>query len=171
MTHLEKIRTLETPKDRRDYLNKIHFKTCVWSQNGTYYAQVEELGLLTKGDDATTVLNEIESKKTKYLDLIVESEGEDRIQYPKLISFDEEDKKKLILFSLKSFIFSMIFALSLGLSLSGVVSDISTELDRLDYRLTKAFNPSEEKQKERIERFREKVKVIKPYVDILKEEL
>lgn len=170
MSHLENLRKLPEKQQRTDYLNSLHFPLKVWKKNDFHYARYEDFGELYRHEDLKSLIENCEQKKQEYLDLLVEGELEELIQYPYLFEWKDEDKKKLLFFSIKVLIFSSIFSLCLGLSLNGVVKSFTVQVDKLEQKIEKTFNPSVEKNKQREERFRDKAKQFKSYWDILKEE-
>lgn len=162
------IRSLSS-EERKQYFLKKTFEVSIVKKEGQFFGYIKELGITHKASTLQAVYDGVNEKKESYINDIIEMEIEDLImgdafKLPKMNNLWTN-------FLLKTLLFTIIFVGPISLSLNSFANKMTYQFDRIDHRLEEALNPSEEKSKERLDRFQATLEKLKPYLLEIKKAL
>lgn len=155
--------------------NSARFRTIIEKSGDEYVCAIPELCLITVAEDSATALSSIEHKKNDYFQKMLSYGLEEDFSLPmNFVQLQERSHfwNDLKFFLIKNIVLTM--CLILLVSVSGFVAGYFFKQGvvffegRVTEKVGYVFNSTDQKQEERIDKFKEKIKSLKPYVKEIK---
>jgi len=171
MSRLEKLKSMGSGDEKLNYLKTLHLPTVIKKVDDIYYCTSPGFGLVASGRDANAAFNAMESLKEKYFIEMIKIDSEDEIPLPES-PFSRENMALKIKIGLLKYFFIFIFCLLTAFVTGKIVSNVLLDTsEKFAVKIENSLYPPENIKAEKIEKFREAMKNIKPYVAEMKKTL